>query len=297
MPGPYTTRLRQLVTNDHRKPLLEFYANGLDPLCPTHVLMNYLERAGSITACHNIAQTLLEEMGTGTLTVDEENPVDVGNLITTGGYIMEIKFARDHSVCLISSVADPRVEILEGWAGNDQAGNVTPYEFVTSVFVTELRLTKANAAAALNLASTTNNLATRSTNVGLLTRCVAGGCGIHKGDFAVTINYAPLKNIGTWYLAAQTRIQEIKDQVELSSYMQNVYTPNTVITRGLICFRCTKRLTWRFWQGYWHVCTTCREVYCDSCGDTFQRPTNRSLFGLSQLRHRQCPAGHTMDMV
>jgi|GEM_PF-3833084 len=305
MPGEYAQRLRQMVKNTEHRAVLEFWANDIDlNLGGDTLTMMYLNgRLGSFTACHNVANTLVEKAGTGAMTTlvntngDDFAPAVAA--VRNGGCVMEVKFHDDHSVCILSRAGDGNVEILEAWAGAGVEHNsVDPYPFINSVFDhhDNCRPARNVAANALAQAAAGNNLAQA---VGTLTRCVAGGCGIHHAPFKVTVKYRALDNINTFAMNTQTAVTTYTQQLSSLTYRELMGPANTNGT-GVRCRVCFKaKPSWRLIQGYWHHCESlgCRQVYCDGCGATTRpRPPRHGYFGSDWTRHRQCTANDVMTM-
>lgn len=294
--GAYSQRLRNAIRHTDQRVILEFWGNDVQLDLGDWIVMGWVDKPGSMTACHNVADTLVVKAGTGGTTTVVSGAHDMSGAVAAvrnGGYIMEIKFHKDHSVCLISTTADSQVEILEGWAGGGEAlGSVEPYMFVKTVYEDHNggRIPKGTAADALDGACQGNDLA---RNVGLLTRCIADACGISAHDFKVTVKYRQLDNINTFDLAAGQSIARYTREVSEIVYRNTM--PGT--STGLRCRECFKKKPpWRITQGYWHHCATCREVHCDACGKQRDRPAHHGYFGSDWTRHRICSNGHTMVM-
>lgn len=301
MPGPYAQRLRQMIKNQDHRVVLEFWANDIDfGIGGDPLTMMYLNGPpGNFTACHNVANTLVESLGTApTITLvstnNGHNFAPAVALVRNGGVVMEVKFHNDHSVCVISTAGDPNVEVLEAWAGaGADINSVDAYCFVRSVFEDhdDCRPTRGNAADALAGAAAGQNLA---VNVGLLTRCVADACGINHNPFQLTVKYRALDNINTFALNAQNGINRYTARLSEAIYRQYLLGLAPSV-RCRVCFR--EKPSWRITQGYWHHCTqNCAQVFCDTCGALRPRPVGHGYLGSNWTRHRQCTAGHTMTM-
>ena len=295
MPGAYSQAMRAMMLSDDHRDVLDLWANDCANAAADWIQLDYIRDPGSATACHNVANTLVDKAGTGALTtlvsgVDAMAP-SVANVLN-GGFVMEIKFHDDHSVLLISTLADPNVEILEGWAGGGVGlgGNVIPYRFTRSVYEDhELgRKTKAIASNALHGAVTGVNLA---QNVGRLTRCVAGACGIHHIPFRVTVKMKALAVFGTWQLTTQNEITAATTRLARVVYDDLMPSAHPV---GLRCGRCFNKYVFMSIMKRWHSCAPCHLAYCQECGALQPEAPAASIFDRTR---RTCPGGHVMDII
>lgn len=261
--GPYATRMRNLVrASGEKRVVLDFWANDIRRTLTNDFIAMYLEHPESFTACHNVANTLVSKMGTGDLTElqrsrrDDFAPAVAG--IRNGGYVMEIKFHADHSVCLVSRAGETHVEHFEAWAGaGTDLGSVAAYLFTKSVFddYEDCRPTRGDAADALAGLAAGTDLA---ENVGTLTRCNAEACGIGHDPFNVTVKYKALRSINDW---EQETKREIKAWTEKLSEV--VYHADHDEPHKLRCRVCLKKKG-RGRAHWWH-CDDCEEVYCNHC--------------------------------
>ena len=290
--GIYSQTLRNLIRHDDQRVILEFWANDIALNLGNHIVLDYLARPGSMTACHNVASTLVQKAGTGTLTTLRSDGADMSaavNAVRNGGYVMEIKFHKDHSVCLFSTVADPDVEILEGWAGSGLRNrSVEPYMFIKSVYEHHDagRIPKDDAADALQGAVSDQNL---EENVGALTRCIATACGIEEMNFRVTVKYRALDNINAFQGTAKQEIKDYTARISAILYLEWLQTRRSGATVTLRCRKCFKKMpVARGPEIKWHHCRLHHEVYCDTCAIRLTPTRSREGAG------RKCSRGDAM---